>query len=78
MDVPVREMRMQRKRIWYLLYRVKNTGARRIVMDGGDATRLSSERVEKPVRFLPHFVLESTEGLSSSDYPDHKAPELPK
>lgn len=66
-DVPARELRMQRKRLWYLLYRVKNVGARRIVMEEGDATRLKSEPLQKPVRFLPHFVLESTEGLSSSE-----------
>ena len=66
-DVPSRDFRMQRKRVWYLLYRVKNTGARRIVMADGDATRLRSETVQKPVRFLPHFVLESVEGLSKQE-----------
>lgn len=66
-DVPARDLRMQRKRLWYLLYRVKNTGARRIVMADGDATRLSSETLKKPVRFLPHFLLESVEGLSSQE-----------
>ena len=66
-DVPSRDLRMQRKRLWYLLYRVKNVGARRIVMEEGDATRLASEPLQKPVRFLPHFVLESTEGLSSAE-----------
>lgn len=66
-DVPARDFRMQRKRVWYLVYRVKNTGARRIVMADGDATRLRSETVEKPVRFLPHFVLESVEGLSKQE-----------
>ena len=66
-DVPARDFRMQRKRVWYLVYRVKNTGARRIVMADGDATRLRSETVQKPVRFLPHFVLESVEGLSKQE-----------
>lgn len=66
-DVPARDLKMQRKRLWYLLYRVKNVGGRRIVMEDGDATRLSSEAVSKPVRFLPHLVLESTEGLSSAE-----------
>ena len=66
-DVPARDQRMQRKRLWYLLYRVKNVGGRRIVMEDGDATRLSTEPVSKPVRFLPHLVLESTEGLSSAE-----------
>lgn len=66
-DVPAGDLRMQRKRLWYLLYRVKNAGARRIVMEDGDPTRLGSERIDRPVRFLPHFVLESTEGLSSAE-----------
>ncbi len=66
-DIPARDLRMQRKRLWYLLYRVKNVGARRIVMEEGDSTRLKSEPLQKPVRFLPHFVLESTEGLSSAE-----------
>ena len=66
-DVPARDFRMQRKRVWYLLYRVKNSGARRIVMADGDATRLRSETVQQPVRFLPHFVLESVEGLSKQE-----------
>ena len=66
-DVPARDFRMQRKRVWYLVYRVKNTGARRIVMADGDATRLRSETVQQPVRFLPHFVLESVEGLSKQE-----------
>jgi hypothetical protein len=66
-DVPSRDLRMQRKRLWYLLYRVKNVGARRIVMDDGDATRLKSEEIERAVRFLPHFVLESNEGLTSAE-----------
>jgi len=66
-DVPARDLRMQRKRLWYLLYRVKNSGARRIVMANGDATRLRSETVQQSVRFLPHFVLESVEGLSKQE-----------
>jgi len=66
-DVPARDFRMQRKRVWYLVYRVKNTGARRIVMADGDATRPRSETVQQPVRFLPHFVLESVEGLSKQE-----------
>lgn len=66
-DVPARDFRMQRKRLWYLLYRVKNTGARRIVMADGDATQLRSESVKTPVRFLPHMLLESVEGLSTQE-----------
>jgi len=66
-DIPSRELRMQRKRLWYVLYSVKNVGARRIVKEDGDATRLKTEPVQKPIRFLPHFVLESNEGLSGAE-----------
>ncbi|RLS34420.1 MAG: hypothetical protein DWH79_04465 [Planctomycetota bacterium] len=66
-DIPSRELRMERKRVWYLLYSVKNVGGRRIVMDQGDATRLKTELVQEPIRFLPHLVLESVEGLSAAE-----------
>ena len=66
-DIPSRELRMERKRVWYLLYSVKNVGGRRIVMDQGDATRLKTELVQEPIRFLPHLVLESVDGLSAAE-----------
>ena len=71
-DVPATDLRMQRKRIWYLIYRVKNVGGRRLVMGNGDegaadpATR-ETEHFEKPVRFLPHFVLESLESVEEGE-----------
>jgi len=65
--VPAAELRMQRKRVWYLVYRVRNTGGRRTVIDKNDPTKRTVEPVEMPVRFLPHFVLESLEGLSEAD-----------
>lgn len=63
-DIPTTELRMQRKRVWYLVYRVRNTGGRRTAIDPQDPTRRKVETFEGPVRFLPHFVLESTEGLA--------------
>jgi hypothetical protein len=66
-DVPVAELRMQRKRVWYLVYRVRNTGGRRTVIDKNDPTKRTVEAVEMPVRFVPHFVLESLEGLSETE-----------
>lgn len=65
-DVPGPELKMRRKRLWYLLYRVKNVGGRRTVT--ADDTAFSRERFEdRPVSFLPHFVLESIEGLSRAE-----------
>jgi hypothetical protein len=66
-DVPVSDLRMQRKRLWYLLYRVRNAGGRRTVVKPDDPTSRSSEAFEKPVRFLPHFVLESLEPLADAE-----------
>ena len=66
-DVPAADGKMRRKRIWYLLYRVKNTGGRRVVVDAEDATKRTTEQFEQPVRFVPHFVLESLEPLADSE-----------
>jgi hypothetical protein len=66
-DIPAGELRMRRKRVWYLVYRVRNTGGRRVVGEGGDMTKLVTEPVQLPVRFIPHMVLESVEGLSASE-----------
>lgn len=71
-DVPEADLRMQRKRIWYLLYRVKNVGGHRMVMGKGeqgdvDSALRETESFEKPVRFLPHFVLESLESVEDGE-----------
>lgn len=64
-DVPAPDLQMRRKRLWYLVYRVKNVGGiRPVVVQNGPVT---SEKFEKPIRFLPHFVLESVEGLSAAE-----------
>lgn len=70
-DVPASAERMQRKRIWYLVYRVKNVGGRRVLaadgVDGKEATARRVESFEAPVRFLPHFVLESLEPVEDGE-----------
>jgi hypothetical protein len=66
-DVPAADGRMRLKRLWYLLYRVKNTGGRRLAVDAEDAATRGLERFEAPVRFVPHFVLESPEPLADSE-----------
>lgn len=66
-DIPVADGKMRRKRIWYLLYRVKNVGGRRVVVDDADPSVRKTEAFEQPVRFLPHFVLESLEPLSQAE-----------
>jgi hypothetical protein len=72
-DVPASAEQMRRVNVLYLVYRVKNLGARRVVTHRTDAAREADpvERVveayEQPVRFLPHFVLETREGLTAAD-----------
>jgi hypothetical protein len=66
-DIPAPELKMRRKRVWYMVYRVRNTGGRRVVGADGDLTRLSTEAVKLPVRFVPHLVLESVEGLTEAE-----------
>jgi len=82
-DVPVAGGRMQRTRIWYLVYRVRNIGGLRAKVEVGNGEELQklieagtfepenladsgtqlTEPFEEPVRFLPHFVLQSYESV---------------
>lgn len=74
-DLPTTELRMQRKRVWYLVYRVRNVPAakgtagsgRKTTIDPDDPSRRTVETFAGPIRFLPHFVLESTEGLAEHE-----------
>lgn len=71
-DLPAGPDRMQRAAVWYLVYRVKNVGGRRLLAaadaDGKpDPAARKVESFERPVRFLPHFVLESREPLSEDE-----------
>jgi len=49
------------------VYRVRNLGGQRTVIDGDDRTQRKTEPFKTPVRFIPHFVLESLEGLTEDD-----------
>jgi len=66
-DVPAAELKMRRKRIWYLLYRVRNVGGRRAVEGDEVNPEKPFEKLEQPVRFIPHFVLESLEPVIDAD-----------
>ncbi|MFM8633854.1 MAG: hypothetical protein ACKOEX_03430 [Planctomycetia bacterium] len=55
------------KRCWYLIYRVRNVGGRRTRIDPDDPTKREVETFETPIRFMPHFVLESLEGLTDEE-----------
>jgi len=72
-DIPIGDRRMRRTNVLYFVYRVKNVGGRRIVTKRleepgqADPVERVMERFEKPVRFLPQFVLETREGLGDTE-----------
>lgn len=72
-DIPTTEGRFDRKQIWYLLFRVSNTGkeVERSVSDEGE---VKSEPVDskQPVRFIPRIWLESWDAKKA--YPDRIIP----
>ncbi len=59
-DVPQASGKMQRKLVWYLVYRVRNTGER-LVPSPQDPLALTLEKTDLAVRFQPGFVLHSYE-----------------
>jgi len=67
-DVPTAGLQMRRKRIWYLVYRVRNVGGRRSVIDGQNpADREVQAFNDKPISFFPHLVLESRQPLAAAE-----------
>jgi hypothetical protein len=58
-DVPQESGKMQRKLIWYMVYRVKNTGQALVPVEKDDGTFTTEIGPVGPVRFLPQFVLEA-------------------
>ena len=62
-DLPAADLTMRRKRLLYLLYRVRNLGGRQTAPQADDPSRYERKAFQRPVTFLPHFVLESVEGL---------------
>jgi hypothetical protein len=70
-DLPQRSGLMQRKQIWYLVYNVTNPGKtmRPVVAEGG---AYQIEYVDKPVHFVPAFLLQSVR--LDKWYPDRVIP----
>jgi len=58
-DVPQPSGRAQRKRVWYLVYRVRNTGAGLTAEVKPDGSFVTVEEGTEPLQFLPEFVLAS-------------------
>lgn len=58
-DVPQPSGRMQRKLIWYMVYRVRNTGATLGPEEQADGSFKTGEVAPEPHRFVPQFILTS-------------------
>jgi hypothetical protein len=58
-DVPLASGGTARKSVWYLVYRVRNTGQTLRPIEGPDGVYSTEPGKGGPVRFLPQFVLES-------------------
>lgn len=58
-DVPQPSGKMQRKLIWYLVYRVRNTGVGLTPEEQRDGSFTTVAAAPKPHRFIPQFVLSS-------------------
>ncbi|MCA9246553.1 MAG: hypothetical protein KDA42_05540 [Planctomycetales bacterium] len=59
-DVPQPSGKMQRKLIWYMVYRVRNAGSQLDPQQQEDGT-FTTAPVANEVRFIPQFVLESND-----------------
>ncbi len=58
-DIPQPSGRMQRKLVWYMVYRVRNTGAGLAPQEQEDGTFATAAKATDAVRFYPQFVLTS-------------------
>lgn len=58
-DVPQPSGKMQRKLVWYMVYRVRNTGAGLSPEQQEDGTFSATEKATDSVRFYPQLVLTS-------------------
>lgn len=83
-DLPQPSGKMQRKRLWYMVYRVTNRGnylvAEAKPQDAGTSyvPKISNELPPKspPIRFFPHFVIKAAE--QGKEYLDRDIPAAQK
>lgn len=62
-DVPQPSGKLQRKKLWYLVYRVKNNGYHLGVKAEEDDWKhktFTTQLINQPVYFFPHFVMQAT------------------
>jgi hypothetical protein len=78
-SVPLASGGTTHKLVWYLVYRVRNTGQLLKPVQGADGVYSTQMAKGGPIRFLPQFVLESQDRQSSGarvskDYLDRVIP----
>ncbi len=74
-DMPAEGYTLRREKVWYLVYRVKNIGGRRVVFgkdkdnpEKEDRTQRKLEKINLPVdNFEPQFIFETHEALSQDE-----------
>jgi hypothetical protein len=78
-DVPVASGKTERKLVWYLVYRIRNTGESLKPVQGPDGVYSTQPAQGGPQRFLPQFVLDAQDrqaggGRVSKSYLDRVIP----
>lgn len=71
-DLPQRSGKMQRKLVWYMVYRVRNTGVGLVPQEQEDGTFTAVAGSTDHLRFIPQFVL-SMQDRDRSGQPIRKA-----
>ena len=71
-DIPQPSGKMQRKLIWYMVYRVRNTGAGLSPKQEADSTYVAVEKPIDSLQFIPQFILTSQD-RDRAGQPVHKA-----
>jgi len=72
-DVPQPGDKMRRQLVWYMIYKVTNTGAILHPVEKNETPqKFDVERVSRPLRFIPQFLLEDPE--SEKVYSDRLVP----
>lgn len=66
-DIPQPNMKMQRKLIWYMVYRVRNTGAGLVPEREENGTFTTVKQSLGPQRFIPQFFLTSLDRNAAGD-----------
>ena len=66
-DVPQSDGQVAQKLVWYMVYRVRNTGAGLQAQVGDNGEFKTSPQAEEKIRFIPHFVLSVRDRAADPD-----------